>query len=188
MNATLAKVLKGAVTLGLLFGIGGLISTNTQKKKDLQATNENVSMLKIQAQKPIQKKKATQVTNSDYTDAEKSGKAIATEMTNQMKDPNNKKNPAAPKSQVIEKFDNRKTQLENISPYLLPNGHVDFAHGGNTSDGQIISSFLIYDDQNQLQGIISATYDPQTHKFDNYKLTQTEKLISARNSATNNQI
>ena len=56
MNATLAKVLKGAVTLALLLGVGGLVSTNAQKKKNLQATTENVSMLKIQAQKPIQEK------------------------------------------------------------------------------------------------------------------------------------
>lgn len=188
MTSPLAVAGKIVVTLALVTGVAKLGLANSTLKNDIVATQANVKTLKEETNAKKQVKLKRKVTTSDYQKAETQGRKVADALNKLMAGnsatpkPINYKDANAKLVDGLDEDGNHHALLLTF-PTILAGYHTQYAHSGATAAGEVISGFLIYNNQNQLQGVLKCVYDPLAHKFGDYKFVPNKALGDALQKA-----
>lgn len=187
----LSVALKIVVSVGLISGVGRIAYLNSNQKNDLKATEANIRILKQETMDKNHQQAKKKVTVSSYQQAEKIGQVTAKAM--QAIQNKSKSQPQAldfksAEVKTLDRYDSNGSQhrLAYAMPYAVPGTYrVQFSHGGSNSDGQIISAFLFYDQNNQLQYILKCNYNVQSQKFSKPRLVASQNGHAAQEKAQN---
>lgn len=188
MSSPLAVAGKIFVTLGLITGVAKLGLANATLKNDIAATQANVKTLKEETNAKKQVKLKRKVTTSDYQKAEATGRKVAAALNKLMAGNTTTPKPINYKDVNAKLVDSKDEDGNHHAllltfPTILSGYHTQYAHSGATSAGEVVSGFLIYDGQNNLQGVLKCSYDPISHKFGDYKFVPSKALGDALQNA-----
>lgn len=188
MSSPLAVAGKIFVTLGLITGVVKLGLANATLKNDIAATQANVKTLKEETNAKKQVKLKRKVTTSDYQKAEANGRKVADALNKLMAGNTTTPKPINYKDVNAKLVDSKDEDGNHHAllltfPTILSGYHTQYAHSGATSAGEVVSGFLIYDGQNNLQGVLKCSYDPISHKFGDYKFVPSKALGDALQNA-----
>lgn len=187
MSSPASIAVKVIVSVALLGGAGRMLVNNAGLKNNIKATEANIKILKSETTDKTQQRLKKKVTVSDFQRAEHDGNNVAKSLKMIMD-----KNQGGPKA-----IDNKSPQVKLINhydgegdnhmvlsmPYMLSGYRIQFVHGGSNDQGQVVSSFLFYNQQNQLQGMVKCKYSPRTRKFSDFKEIRNQAMQDQVNQA-----
>lgn len=188
VSSPLAVAGKIMVTLGLVTGVAKLGLANSTLKNNIVATEANIKTLKQETNAKRQIKLKKKITTSDYQKAEARGQKVADALNKLMAGNNGTPKPINyndPNAKIVDSLDSESNHhaLLLTFPTILSGYHTQYSHSGATASGDVLSGFLIYNSQNQIQGILKCVYDPINKKFGDYKFVPTKSLGDALQNA-----